>query len=382
MGKIEELDQNMKENIFRENEKIRFHNLKEQGFFVSGLQGFEEDGSYDRLNQKYRMILNDVNPNLIELGSHTAGGQISFRSNTKRVVLRVKLSHAHNMSNMTPIGQCGFDCYVGTDRTDLNFLGVTKFDIRTAEYQCELVEERSINAWNQAKKEKDPKNFNLMNEFLINFPLYCHVEKLEIGLDQDAVVEKPSNYSKEGKLIFYGTSITQGGCATRPGTAYTNMLARALNVEQMNFGFSGNGLGEYEVADMMAEIGDPMMYVIDYEANSGTNGRLIASLEGFVGRLREKHEKTPIVILSRIPHILTDLDPELRKDRETLKEFQKAYVTKANANQDQQMYFIDGTDLFPREYGELTIDMVHPSDLGFYFMAERLTPILKEILHI
>jgi lysophospholipase L1-like esterase len=35
---------------------------------------------------------------------------------------------------------------------------------------------------------------------------------------------------------------------------------------------------------------------------------------------------------------------------------------------------------FPFDSNEFTVDNVHPTDLGFYFMANGIYPLLKEIL--
>ncbi len=374
MEKIKHLDRNMMENSIQAEENLRFYNVADGGFFVSGLMAFDQERSYSRIPKEKRELLHKVNPCLIELGDHTAGGQISFRSDTKRVVIRATLFTEPNMANMTPVGQCGFDCYVGTTKDDLTFFGITRFDSKTKEYQCEIIEPKIIHALQQ-------KNASDVHEFVINLPLYSNVVRLEIGIDSDAVIRPPSPYARKGQLVFYGTSITQGGCASRPGMAYTNILSRRLNVEHLNFGFSGNGLGEYEVANMLAQVSDPLMYVIDYEANSGTNGRMIASLEGFLKRIRQVHPTTPILILSRIPYVLDDYDAKTKELRTSLREFQREIVEKQKSA-DHNLYFMNGKDLFPEQYQEFTVDVIHPTDLGFYFMAENLIPVIKEILQL
>lgn len=374
MKEINQLDRNMMVNSIAEGHEIRFYDLEDKAFHVSGFMKFDQEHRFSRIPNQKRDLLQQVNPCLVELGDNSAGGQISFRSNTKRLVIRAKIQTVHNMVNMTPVGQCGFDCYVGKQKDDLTFFGITKFDSKTKEYQCEVIEPKIIQALNQ-------KGNSDMNEFVINFPLYCKVLQVQIGIDQDAILKPPSPYSKKGKLVFYGTSITQGGCASRPGMAYTNIISRRLNLEHLNFGFSGNGLGEYEVAQMLAEIEDPLMYVIDYEANSGTNGRMVASLDGFIQRIRKVHETTPILILSRIPYVLDEFDFATKELRTRLREFQQEFVTR-NKFVDHNLYFMNGRDLFPEQYEEFTVDVIHPTDLGFYYMANNLTPVIKNILQI
>lgn len=372
MQKIDKMDKNMQAVEVRKEEELQFYHLTEDFFRVTGMPAFEESGDYNRISLKYQETLNKANPYLTELGKCTAGGLVSFRSDTKRIVIRAKTATVHNMSNMTPIGQCGFDCYAGRAQAEMLFVGATQFDITKQEYQCELVKLATMEALN-GKGE--------LFEFQINFPLYSHVVSLEIGLDKGATILPPEDFTRKGKLVFYGTSITQGGCASRPGMAYTNIICRKLNLEQWNLGFSGNGLGEYEVADMMAELSDPLAYVIDYEANAGANGRLKETLRGFIERLRNRQSNIPIVVVSRIPYVLDAFDPVIGEQRAELRRFQSETVEKLRNAGDKRIYFVDGRSLFPSSFDELTIDMVHPTDLGFYHMADKLTPVLEGILH-
>jgi len=379
--KIEKIDQNMSGSQMITEQCIRYINLKDSGISITGLPGYESDGVFSRLTSQENEILRKVNPNLVELGSHSAGGQISFRSDTRQLYLSVKLKSAYNMSNMPPAGQCGFDCYIGETREKLTFLGLTLFNPKDTSFVCKVLSQQVIESLEQSDCYIE-ENGRKMREFLIDFPLYCHVDDVAIGVDDDALIEPPSTYARPGKVVFYGTSITQGGCACRPGMAYTNMVTRKLNLEHVNYGFSGNGLGEYEVAEILAKIEDPLIYVIDYEANAGTNGRLVQSLEGFIERIRMKHADTPILVLSRIPFVCDLYNKDAKKLRDELREFQRSVVERMSEAGDKNIYFLDGTTLLPEEFGECTVDLVHPSDLGMYFMAEKLLPKMKEILGI
>ena len=126
-------------------------------------------------------------------------------------------------------------------------------------------------------------------DYLLYLPLYHEITSLEIGLPPGArlsVLPPPPG----GPVVFYGTSIVQGGCASRPGMVHTAILGRRLNREAINLGFSGNGMMEPEVARLMAEL-DPALYVIDCIPNVG---RKIGELTvPFVRILREKHPQYP-----------------------------------------------------------------------------------------
>lgn len=360
------VDSNMIGNETKEEENITWLNVEDSRVRLSGFAFYQEDHKLERIPSRLKSRLNEVNPCLNELGVHTAGGQLAFRSNTSRVFIKAKITTVPNMVNMTSVAQCGFDCYIGENPKDLRFFGITKFDTDQREYTCEVVSKLDT------KKVK---------EFLFHFPLYAGVIEVEIGIDDDALIEPPTPYETEGKLIFYGTSITQGGCASRPGMAYTNYLSRKLNLEHCNFGFSGNGLGEYEVAKMLSEIEDPLLYIIDYEANSGTNGRMVKSLNNFIGCLRKNHKEVPILVVSRVPYLMDLLEESTGTLRDSLRAFQKETVERFRELGDNAIYFLDGFTLWGEDFDEYTVDFIHPTDLGFYFMAKGLEPVIKEILN-
>src|SRR5690606_22957788 len=104
-----------------------------------------------------------------------------------------------------------------------------------------------------------------MRMITLNFPLYQGVQEIEIGLSPDAQLIAPTPYIDDRKVIVYGTSITQGGCAARPGMSYTNILSRMINYEFINLGFSGNGQGEPELSHIISQIERPALLVLDYE---------------------------------------------------------------------------------------------------------------------
>lgn len=333
---------------------------------LSGFAFFKEDRVYRRLPLRTKEVFEKVNPNLNILCENTAGGQIAFRTDSSQILLRVQLHKPHNMVNMPATGQCGFDCYLAQNGERLKFFGVTKFDIKESTYECEVV----------ANLKRD-----VIRDVLINFPLYEGVKEVQVGLDYDAVVEGPKEFSDSGKMVFYGTSITQGGCACRPGMAYTNILSRWLNRECINLGFSANGLGEYEMAQVIAEIENPDIIVLDYEANSATNGRLEASLDGFIQIIREKHREVPILVLSRIQYLADYYDENMMDNRNKWRDFQRGIVEKRAANGDANIYFYNGNDLFDEYFDEYTVDFIHPTDLGFWKMAQGLYPVINQILN-
>jgi hypothetical protein len=81
------------------------------------------------------------------------------------------------------------------------------------------------------------------HEFMVYLPLYNGVSAVSIGIGKGKSLEKAPAYpaGRDKPVVFYGTSITQGGCASRPGMVHTAILGRRLGVPVVNLGFSGNG---------------------------------------------------------------------------------------------------------------------------------------------
>ncbi|GAA4294349.1 SGNH/GDSL hydrolase family protein [Anaerocolumna aminovalerica] len=362
---IRDIDKNMSNNGLTATEGIKWFKPYEEPLRLSGFQYFSEDRVYRRLPLSKKVLFERVNNNLNILSEDTAGGQVAFRTNSSRILVRAKNKIGHDMVNMAASGQNGFDLYLGQNGERLKFYGITKFDVKYKEYQCEIIANLPVGQ---------------IRDVLLNFPLYDGVEYVEIGVDDGAEVLPPKPFAAPGKIVFYGTSITQGGCATRPGMAYTNILSRWLNREVINLGFSANGLGEYEMAELIADIEDASMVVLDYEANAATTGRLEASLSGFIDIIRKKHPHIPILVLSRIQYLADFYDETLQKRREHYRKFQLDTVEEKRKQGDNNIYFYNGNDLYDDYFDEYTVDFIHPTDLGFWKMAEGLHEVLKKIL--
>lgn len=302
------------------------------------------------------------------LAWNTAGGQVSFRSDTGRIVLKVKMRFNEVMYHMAQTGTAGFDLYAGAAPGELRFFGVTSFPAGAQEYTAELF-----------------KGERRMRDITINFPLYAGVDQVFIGVDADAKVEAPSPWADDRPIIVYGTSITQGGCASRPGMAYTNLLSRRLNRPVVNLGFSGNGKGEPEVAAEIAKIPDPALIVIDYEANTPSAPALKKTLAPFIAILREKHPVVPILVLTKIRYAEEGRDRKRGDDLPRLPYAQMARQAQFETVEelkktDPNLYFLGGDDLLGEDFDECCVDGVHPTDLGFYRMTENLEPVIREIL--
>jgi len=336
-------------------EGVKWHNvlhskeMKQYGFF------WQENNGFNRLPESKEDELNLVCPNSVRLGKNTSGGQIHFRTNSKKLLLHATVDNLNSVSGMTSVASIGFDCYVGKTFDDLKFYNTSTHDITKKTYTSTLF------TGNQ-------------DEVLvvINFPLYVGVKNLSIGIDSDSYIKPNQTFDDSKRIIVYGTSITQGGCASRPGLSYPNQLSRKLKREFLNFGFSGNAFGEIELIEVLSEVTPASMFIIDYEANSGTNGKLEKTLEDMIIMVRSKQPNITILVVSRIPYLFEDIFTQLGEKRNKLREFQRNIVKKFNEQGDDNIHFVDGSKFFGENYHEYTVDSIHPNDLGFSKIVESL----------
>ncbi len=300
------------------------------------------------------------------LAWETAGGMLRFRSDALEICVKAKVDHESRMDHMTFDGSMGFDLYVGTPGSK-HFAKNTRFDQAVSEYNCCIFSTK----------------IRAMREFTIHFPLYSGVIGVEFGFTEGAKFRKPTPWKDPRPVIVYGTSIQQGGCASRPGMCHTNILSRLLNRPFVNLAFSGSGKGEPEMAKILASIKDPAMYILDYDANAGTAG-LRSTLANFCDILRKAHPETPILTVSRtqFSNEAPDLgnEPAYVDDRLSFTETHLANFKRMRAAGDRNIHFVDGTSLLGGDYTECTVDGCHCTDLGFYRIAHALAPEIERIL--
>lgn len=328
---------------------------------INGLAGYELDGVYRRLPLKTPVPL----PGAVNrLADCTAGGQIRFRTDAKRLAVRVVVAGSARLDHMAATDQCGFDLYIGPFGNK-NYVATARPGLGKTCYESLLFD--------------FTESTSQIRDVTINFPLYQAVDSIYIGTECGAKVYSPESYQSDYRVLFYGTSITQGGCASRPGLAYTNILSRNIPLEFFNLGFSGSGKGESEVAIAIREIERPACLVLDYEANCTTE-RYMDTLLPFIHIYREVHPMVPVLVMSRIPYARDRFEKEKYDDWIKRKQFAKDCVKVLRQEGDQWLHFIDGSQLFQHRWHEFTVDGVHPNDLGFMTIASALEPILKETL--
>ncbi len=311
-----------------------------------GVYGVYYDG------EKFRRIPQELGNTLggwhISLSRNTAGGRVRFRTNSPYIAIHYE-GDMGQMPHFAFTGSCGFDIYVGT-----RYAGTfVPTDGKTMGYEsiCEFCCDE-------------------MREVTINLPLYSEVEKLYIGLDENATVEPPTEYKITKPVVYYGSSITQGGCASRPGTCYQGHITRRFDCDHINLGFSGSARAQVEIAEYIANL-DMSLFVYDYDHNADDPDFLEATHERMFNIIREKNPDLPIIMMSR-PKFYLD-DSELKR----VEIIKKTYEN-AKAKGDKNVYFIDGRDLCKFCGNEGTVDNCHPTDYGFASMAQVLGDFIEE----
>jgi lysophospholipase L1-like esterase len=361
--KPEKLDEYMRERNVPDEDGIVWHSPNRPPFRLCGFAWFSRDGKYRRLPAEPDY---PIRPAVDSLADCTAGGQIRFRTDARTIAIRAELSGSNSMYHMAPTGQCGFDCYLAKPGETWLYAGTARVALGETR-----IEHRFLDA---------PDLHGELKDVLINFPLYQGVQIVEIGLNEGAAVEETASIREKRKVIMYGTSITQGGCASRPGLLPTNVWSRRFPFEFINLGFSGNGKGEAEIARIIAQIEDPALLILDYVSNAESLEKYAATLPAFVRIYRERHAGVPILILSRIPYAADRHDARSRHLRERYRDIGREVTERLRLAGDRRIFFYDGTDLLGEDFEECTVDGTHPTDLGFMRIADKLTPILADLL--
>ena len=213
-------------------------------------------------------------------------------------------------------------------------------------------------------------------------PLYSAVNSIYVGLEKDCILQSPSEYKHSQPVLFYGSSITQGACASKPGDDYINRLSRMLNTDFINLGFSGSATAEQVIADYISKQ-NASVFVLDYDYNAPDAEYLEKTHFRLYETVRKANPTTPIIMMT-MPTIegrekRYEDKPWFKPRRETILK----NVSKIEKLQDKNFYFIDCYGCFGAlENGECgTIDDSHPDSLGFLRMAERVYPVLNRLLN-
>ena len=348
MQDISKIDKNFIVDADLKQDDIVFYDVKENPFCLYGV--FYKDGCYRRMPED---VARATSEGVHLLHTHTAGGRLRFVTDSPYVAISVHMPPTAQSPHMAPTGKWGFDMYMNGIYVQ-NFVPPVPLPRDGYDSLRDLPGEGE-------------------REVTIHFPLYHSVNELRLGLKQGATFRPIAGAKEKKRVVFYGSSITQGGCVSRSGMAYPNILANKMDFDVINLGFSGNAKGETVMCDYIAGL-NPDIFVMDYDHNAPNRPHLLATHEPFFLRFREKHPDVPVIFMSA-PNVRIDTGMDSRR------EVVRATYQNALARGDKNVYYIDGYDLFGEEDWDLcTVDGCHPTDLGHYRMAMKLLPILKNLL--
>lgn len=319
----------------------------------------------DQTNERYERLPSSLEGVSREpvwyLGRHSAGLFIRFRSNSTSIHVRWESTFNNTMTHMTDTGTKGLDLYAIVD-------GEWRH-VCSAQPQGKK-SERCIIA------NMDP----FEREYMLYLSLYDGVKSLEIGVDEGSVLDLPAvdRPSREKPVVMYGTSILQGGCANRPGMAHTNIISRRLDREVMNLGFSGNALLDMEIAELMASVEEPGLYVLDYVPNASAEA-IDEVGEQFFRKIRDAHPDVPVIFIEDVIFPHTIFDNKILEEVTKKNEAQERLYKKLKKSGEKRIYYISAEGMIGDD-GEATVDAIHFTDLGAMRYVDHVLPVIKRAL--
>jgi len=317
---------------------------------------FHSEKNYVRFPQQYK---NTLRKDVWDLGQHSAGISIRFRTNASEITVRWTVKGDEIMDHMAFTGIKGVDLYVYVD-DHWKYVNTGRV-------------KGKINEYTMVKS-----GGGIFREYLLNLPLYDGIDSLSIGVNSNSeiLVPKENWLIAKKPVVYYGSSIAQGGCASRPGMAFTNILSRAMDRSFINMGFSGSGTFDIPVGEAMCET-DAALYVIDCNPNTRTELIYERAIE-LVKFMKEKRPEVPILLVENFYYENGFGKPQDSEDEKKRIELWRAFKVLQESGI-KQFYYKKGDGLIGNDH-EGTVDGVHPNDLGMLRIAESLQPTIKNII--
>ena len=313
-----------------------------------------KESPYDRLPSSYK---NRVRTPVWDISKSSAGLSIRFLTNTTKLKVKWEVLNDFSMNHMPDTGIKGVDLYYKNGER-WQYINTGRPQGKISEYT--LIE----------------KMTEEMREFKLFLPLYDGIKNIEIGIDSTSTINKALKNPKK-PIIFYGTSITQGGCASRTGMVHTSIISRALDVDVANFGFSGNGRMEQPIAELISTV-EPSLYVIECMPNMIKPELITERTIPLVNTIRSKNANTPIVFIDLFKSPLTFLNTKMKSENTAMDDALKAEFDKMIEGGYENIYFIETPKLAESDH-EGTVDAIHFTDLGFQRYADFLIEQFKAL---
>ena len=360
MNDIAKIDKNFEvKESFDDNDKLDLYAIPNDKTSLYGI--FYEEERFVRVPKE---VAYQNSKALIGLYGNTAGGRLRFSTNSKKIKIIVKWDAKSSLNHMPSTGVSGFtmqeDFSDGSNRFVCTF--IPPMNSPTG-YESEYTFTES--------KERN---------FTIYFPLYNNVTGFTLAIDKGATLGKGVPYKNMKPILYYGSSITQGGCASRPDNSYESFIAKWNNIDHINLGFSGGCRAEEPIVNYLSNL-DAGIFVCDYDHNAPTVEFLKNTHYKLYETYRKVNPDTPILFLTR-PNVYTCA---VRRDNGLMNPEDRIKVVKATYNKakklgDNKVYFLDGRKLFGKDYNHCAVDGAHPNDIGFYFMAKAINKMLEKII--
>ena len=334
------IDPNFRVESTFEEDGLAFFDASKPPFSLHGL--LQEEGCFRRLPSP---VAQATSEEVALLSLHTAGGRVRFCTDSPVIAIRAKMHAIEKMPHFALTGSGGFDLF------------------EKATYLATFIPPFGFERGFSSRKALDGRK---LRELTVHFPLYSGVKSLHIGIVKGSVLT-PAPADDQPPVVFYGSSITQGGCASKPGCAFPAIVGQMLGCDHVNLGFSGSCKGEQAMADYLASL--PMRaFVCGYDHNSPTLAHLQKTHLSLVQAVRQTHPDIPILLLNRPKAVLNEEEQaRLSVIRETCEAVDGILLT--------------GDTLIPQEITSwATVDGVHPNDLGFYHMATAVAQALSSKL--
>lgn len=330
---------------------------------VEGRMWSDVEAPYDRFPARAKPTLRD---DVWNLSRHSAGMCVRFQTNAPLLHVRWTVTSSRlAMPHMPATGVSGVDLYARDDAGVWRWVACGK----------PTGESTSAQLTHDFPPAADPNG----REYRLYLPLYNGTKKLEIGIPKESDLRPGPAYAAghEKPIVFYGTSITHGASASRPGMPHPAILGRRLERPVVNLGFSGNGRLELEVADLLVEI-DACVYVLDCLPNLGHED-VKARTEPLVMRLKEKRPGVPILMVEDRTYSDAVFHKDKRERNDSSRREYRAAFDRLRAAGVTGIFYQEGEHLLGDD-NEGTVDSSHPTDLGFWRQAEAMTPVLRTII--
>ena len=333
---------------------------REAPFSIHGLYKPEEKGIFKRMPKE---LAEKTNAGVKLLYSNTAGARVCFKTDSAFISFGAVYPPMEYFSKgcgaLSGTGAFCFDLYA-----DGRHVQVLQPECLTANENQAFFDLKGghYEAYAQLPGKR-------MRDITVFFPNFVNVEELYIGLEKDAVLEEATPYKNQKPVVIYGSSITQGACASRAGNTYPNILSRRHNFDFINLGFAGSCLAEDVMIDYLCSL-DMSLMVFDYDHNTPSVDHLTKTHLPALQKLRAAHPDIPFILLSK-PNLCGG-EAYTKARLAVIEESYRALLSDGFG----PVHFVNGFEIFKSCDSEMmTVDSTHPTDLGFYAMAKALDGI-------